>query len=49
MRLQSSDPYDPPVVDPHYFERFEDVDIVVAGTEAHFLYYISWLSFIIYE
>lgn len=31
VRLRSSRPYDPPIVDPNYFDSFEDVESVVAG------------------
>ncbi|GBN60238.1 Glucose dehydrogenase [FAD, quinone] [Araneus ventricosus] len=31
VRLQSSDPYDPPLIDPNYFDDPSDIDNVVAG------------------
>ncbi|CAL1288547.1 unnamed protein product [Larinioides sclopetarius] len=31
VRLQSANPYDPPVIDPNYFENPEDLTIVVEG------------------
>ncbi|GBM71922.1 hypothetical protein AVEN_98726-1, partial [Araneus ventricosus] len=30
VRLKSSDPYDPPVIDPNYFDDPSDLDDVVA-------------------
>ncbi|GFO03625.1 glucose dehydrogenase [acceptor] [Plakobranchus ocellatus] len=31
IRLRSSDPFDPPVIDPNYLEKQEDVDMLVRG------------------
>ncbi|RUS77000.1 hypothetical protein EGW08_015225 [Elysia chlorotica] len=31
VKLRSSDPFDPPVIDPNYLERQEDVDLLVRG------------------
>lgn len=35
VTLQSSDPYDPPLIDPNYFEDPRDVDDMVEGIQYH--------------
>ncbi|GFS52745.1 hypothetical protein TNCV_2995481 [Trichonephila clavipes] len=31
VTLRSSDPYDPPIIDPNYFSHPEDMEVTVAG------------------
>ncbi|GBM97876.1 Alcohol dehydrogenase [acceptor] [Araneus ventricosus] len=33
VRLQSTNPYDPPLIDPNYFDDSSDVDAIVKGME----------------
>lgn len=43
VRLRSSHPYDPPIVDPNYYDNEEDIENAVAGKQKQLFYrYKQW-------
>lgn len=41
VTLQSSNPYDPPLIDPNYLDDPQDVEDLVEGTFETYLYFLQ--------
>jgi hypothetical protein len=49
IRLQSSDPFDPPLIDPNYFDHQDDIKEYLRGLKIYVLWIIAFLHILFYD